>query len=270
MTPVILKSKISDIQFADDFTGNGKIFVEVSVEQGKEKMVVYEKSGLSAFFTDVFRDRSKTFTLREWAHRKLGDLPETFDKERLTQNIKQIKPLADTKNCTPAACALVNKLVENRKLDADPAWVQSFLRNDLPQLTLHDFSHELSSAIRDFRGQLLPGIGQEAFMKQFNEKTAAPHFGQLAWPVFSPSGQNGLDRLTTCLLWISEKDWTGGPLAVQTSALKNFAKVMLMLAERKPEKDLMQQRYINTLKLCIRKLEIMEFEQTRQGSARQM
>lgn len=124
-------NRISDVKFEEGFTGNGKIFVHVEKQtDSSEKLVIYESNNaLTAFFSNLFRNRSDTFTLREWAHRKLGDLPETFDKQRLTQNIKQIA----SKPCKEIAPEILNKLISERKLDADKTSVSKsiqFLRLD--------------------------------------------------------------------------------------------------------------------------------------------
>ena len=111
MTP-----QITRVRFDDGFTGNAKIFVRVEkAADQSEQLVIYEKSGIAAFFTDIFRDRSNTFTLREWAHRKLGDLPETINKEQLTANIKQLK----STQYIASAPEILNKLIAERKLDGN-------------------------------------------------------------------------------------------------------------------------------------------------------
>jgi hypothetical protein len=111
MTP-----QITRVRFDDGFTGNAKIFVRVEkAADQSEQLVIYEKSGIAAFFTDIFRDRSNTFTLREWAHRKLGDLPETINKEQLPANIKQLK----STQYIASAPEILNKLISERKLDGN-------------------------------------------------------------------------------------------------------------------------------------------------------
>jgi len=116
MTPTAQTSKIADLRFETGFTGNEKIFVKVEkASSGSEELVIYEKSGIAAFFTDIFRDRSNTFTLREWAHRKLGDLPETINKGQLTANIKQLV----SPYYIASAPEILNKLISERKLDGN-------------------------------------------------------------------------------------------------------------------------------------------------------
>jgi hypothetical protein len=119
-------SRISELKFEEGFTGNGKIFVHVEKQSdNSEKLVIYESNNaLTAFFANLFRNRSDTFTLREWAHRKLGDLPETFDKQRLTQNIKQLA----SRPCVETAPQILNKLISERKLDADETSVSKSIR----------------------------------------------------------------------------------------------------------------------------------------------
>ena len=119
-------NRISDVKFEEGFTGNGKVFVHVEKQgDNSEKLVIYESNNaLTAFFSNLFRNRSDTFTLREWAHRKLGDLPETFDKQRLTQNIKQLA----SKPCVETAPEILNKLISERKLDADETSVSKSIR----------------------------------------------------------------------------------------------------------------------------------------------
>lgn len=119
-------NRISDVKFEEGFTGNGKVFVHVEKQgDNSEKLVIYESNNaLTAFFSNLFRNRSDTFTLREWAHRKLGDLPETFDKQRLTKNIKQLA----SKPCVETAPEILNKLISERKLDADETSVSKSIR----------------------------------------------------------------------------------------------------------------------------------------------
>ena len=123
-TPV--GNRISDVKFEEGFTGNGKVFVHVEKQaDSSERLVIYESNNaLTAFFSNLFRNRSDTFTLREWAHRKLGDLPETFDKQRLTKNIKQLA----SKPCVETAPEILNKLILERKLDADETSVSKSIR----------------------------------------------------------------------------------------------------------------------------------------------
>lgn len=123
-TPV--GNRISDVKFEEGFTGNGKIFVHVEKKSdNSERLVIYESNNaLTAFFSNLFRNRSDTFTLREWAHRKLGDLPETFDKQRLTKNIKQLA----SRPCVETAPEILNKLISERKLDADETSVSKSIR----------------------------------------------------------------------------------------------------------------------------------------------
>ena len=120
-------NRIQEVKFEEGFTGNGKVFVQVEKQaDNSESLVIYEATNVvTAFFLNLFRNRAGTFTLREWAHRKLGDLPETFDKQRLTQNIKQVASMS----CIETAPEILNKLISERKLDADATSVSKSIRH---------------------------------------------------------------------------------------------------------------------------------------------
>jgi hypothetical protein len=129
MTTPMSINRISEVNFEEGFTGNGKVFIEVQKQaDNSEKLVVYEaNNALTAFFLNYFRNPSKTFTAREWAANIQGGSPEKIDKEKLVQNIKQ----AASKNCIESAPEILNKLVAEKKLDAPDTEVKNCIR-DIP------------------------------------------------------------------------------------------------------------------------------------------
>jgi hypothetical protein len=129
MTTPMSINRISEVNFEEGFTGNGKVFIEVQKQaDNSEKLVIYEaNNALTAFFSNLFRIRSKTFTAREWAANIQGGSPEKIDKEKLVQNIKQ----AASKNCIESAPEILNKLVAEKKLDAPDTEVKNCIR-DIP------------------------------------------------------------------------------------------------------------------------------------------
>jgi hypothetical protein len=129
MTTPMSINRISEVNFEEGFTGNGKVFIEVQKQaDNSEKLVIYEaNNALTAFFSNLFRIRSKTFTAREWAANIQGGSPEKIDREKLVQNIKQ----AASKNCIESAPEILNKLVAEKKLDAPDTEVKNCIR-DIP------------------------------------------------------------------------------------------------------------------------------------------
>jgi hypothetical protein len=129
MTTPMSINRISEVNFEEGFTGNGKVFIEVQKQaDNSEKLVIYEaNNALTAFFSNLFRIRSKTFTAREWAANIQGGSPEKIDREKLLQNIKQ----AASKNCIESAPEILNKLVAEKKLDAPDTEVKNCIR-DIP------------------------------------------------------------------------------------------------------------------------------------------
>jgi hypothetical protein len=129
MTTPMSINRISEVNFEEGFTGNGKVFIEVQKQaDNSEKLVIYEaNNALTAFFSNYFRNPSKTFTAREWAANIQGGSPEKIDKEKLIQNIKQ----AASKNCIESAPEILNKLVAEKKLDAPDTEVKNCIR-DIP------------------------------------------------------------------------------------------------------------------------------------------
>jgi hypothetical protein len=129
MTTPMSINRISEVNFEEGFTGKGKVFIEVQKQaDNSEKLVIYEaNNALTAFFSNLFRIRSKTFTAREWAANLQGGTPEKIDKDKLVQNIKQ----AASKNCIESAPEILNKLVAEKKLDAPDTEVKNCIR-DIP------------------------------------------------------------------------------------------------------------------------------------------
>lgn len=129
MTTPMSINRISEVNFEEGFTGDGKVFIEVQKQaDNSEKLVIYEaNNALTAFFSNLFRIRSKTFTAREWAANIQGGSPEKIDREKLVQNIKQ----AASKNCIESAPEILNKLVAEKKLDAPDTEVKNCIR-DIP------------------------------------------------------------------------------------------------------------------------------------------
>ena len=143
MTTPMSINRISEVNFEEGFTGNGKVFIEVQKQaDNSEKLVVYEaNNALTAFFSNLFRIRSKTFTARECAANIQGGSPEKIDKEKLVQNIKQ----AASKNCIESAPQILNKLVADKKLDAPEAEVSKYI-SALP-LGRTSFAIEIEKAL---------------------------------------------------------------------------------------------------------------------------
>ena len=153
MTTPIGNHRISEVNFEEGFTGNGKVFIEVQKQaDNSEKLVVYEaNNALTAFFSNLFRIRSKTFTAREWAANLQGGTPEKIDKEKLVQNIKQ----AASKNWIESAPQILNKLVADKKLDAPDDDVKNCIR-DIP-LGKAACAIEIEASLRELQKRFLSG-----------------------------------------------------------------------------------------------------------------
>jgi hypothetical protein len=271
MTP-LQAGTISKVDFDEAFTGNGKIFVKVEKQGTSENLVIYEKSGFAAFVADLFRNRADTFTLREWAHRKLGDLPQTFDKERLTQNIKQLQQGAEQE-----APALINKLIADRKLDADPKILSNFIKN-IP-LKASVFSSQIIDALHQISDRY--GLTVKDTDPKGNPRTT--YFDHGAWERSgSNSTQVPADLQTTLKSLLNTErggrlaEATGEQLGLVMSGIKIFvpsgrevvrlksvAEFLLKHDSHQNPDDIQHQRYLTTLKLAIQKLEAIEFEQNR-------
>jgi hypothetical protein len=273
MTP-LQAGTISKVDFDEAFTGNGKIFVKVEKQGTSENLVIYEKSGFAAFVADLFRNRADTFTLREWAHRKLGDLPQTFDKERLTQNIKQLQQGAEQE-----APALINKLIADRKLDADPKIISNFIKNtplngmafqSEVEKTLPQISDQLGlTSTRSTRnGEIKTTYFDKELWKQSKAQIAnqIPDNSQLTLDDLFNSGSVVVDasRRAFNLSTIMEGGAYANPIWMPSLAsLKPFAEFLLKHDSHQNPDDIQHQRYLTTLKLAIQKLEAIEFEQNR-------
>ena len=271
MTP-LQAGTISKVNFDEAFTGNEKIFVKVEKQGTSENLVIYEKSGFAAFVEDLFRNRADTFTLREWAHRKLGDLPQTFDKEHLTQNIKQLK-----QEVAREAPAFINKLIADRKLDADPKVVSNFIKNTpLEGLAILSQIDDAVHQISDRYGLTVKDTDPEG-----NPRTT--YFDDDAWQRSGSNSRQIPADLQTTLKYLLNTE-RGGHLAegrikrlhsvmsglINTGvpgptvvALKSIAEFLLRLDSPQNPDDIQHQRYLTTLKLAIQKLEAIEFERNR-------
>jgi hypothetical protein len=110
-------NRISDVQFEEGFTGNGKIFIHVEKQgDNSEKLVIYEaKNAFTGFFLNLFRIRTTTFTAREWAANSQEKLPKEIDTAKLIQNIKT----AVSSPYVKKASQVLNTLVKDKKLDAE-------------------------------------------------------------------------------------------------------------------------------------------------------
>lgn len=165
MTTPMSINRISEVNFEEGFTGNGKVFIEVQKQaDNSEKLVVYEaNNALTAFFLNYFRNPSKTFTAREWAANIQGGSPEKIDKEKLVQNIKQ----AASKNCIESAPEILNKLVAEKKLDAPDTEVKNCIR-DIP-LGKAACAIEIEASLKALQKKSMPswvGKSNEAIARQ--------------------------------------------------------------------------------------------------------
>jgi hypothetical protein len=165
MTTPMSINRISEVNFEEGFTGNGKVFIEVQKQaDNSEKLVIYEaNNALTAFFSNLFRIRSKTFTAREWAANIQGGSPEKIDREKLLQNIKQ----AASKNCIESAPEILNKLVAEKKLDAPDTEVKNCIR-DIP-LGKAACAIEIEASLKALQKKSMPswvGKSNEAIARQ--------------------------------------------------------------------------------------------------------
>lgn len=121
MTNPIASPRISAAEFEKGFTGNGKVFIHVEKHDGNsEKLVIYEaNNAVTAFFLNLFRNPSKTYTAREWAATVQGKAADKIDKQQLIQNIK----FAASKAYAESAPEFFNQLIQSKKLDAPEAEV---------------------------------------------------------------------------------------------------------------------------------------------------
>jgi hypothetical protein len=278
MTPTAQTSKIANLRFEAGFTGNEKIFVKVEkTSNGSEKLVLYEKSGITAFLIDIFRDRRSTFTLREWASHKQGSQPQALNKERLTQNIKQIKEatemtLPPTNEEAPLAVKVINQLVAGKNLDSDQRICSDKIKNALPPLMGGEINKQLkpsleailrSLGLNDHEvGLVMTGKGAEvdtkkiaaarSIVKAKNDANLEHAFNQL---IQQTSNSRPIAVKALYLAdFVQPNGHVGNLLGWDSSDAKSLAKFLLAF-DTGPKADLVQhQRYINTLQLAIQKL----------------
>jgi hypothetical protein len=283
MTPIAQPPKIADLRFEAGFTGNEKIFVKVEKDWGCDKIVIYERSGIAAFFTDIFRDRRSTFTLREWAGKAQDRLPQELDKERLTQNIKQIKQAMlvkapPTANEAPLGLTVINQLVEEKQLDIEVPIFSDKIKNALPPLMtgeiIDQFKLSLEAILKklgldDYEvGLVMMGKGAEVDAKKIaaarlivkakNDADLGHAFDQLIKQTLSRT------YLQLKALYLGDFVDHDGDVAKlmgwSPSDAKSLAKFLLALDKTPADFTVQHQRYINTLKLAIKKLEKIEQE----------
>ncbi len=248
-------NRISDVKFEEGFTGNGKIFVHVEKQtDSSEKLVIYESNNaLTAFFSNLFRNRSDTFTLREWAHRKLGDLPETFDKQRLTQNIKQIA----SKPCVETAPEILNKLISERKLDADETSVSKSIRF-LP-LGKTAFANEIEASLKalqkTYRFKDIPT--QNEITSLVEDLGLDPYKVTTLLSLLNfcdPNARFGDRPITKGLTSIQDSDKTKPPWPIDE--LRSFVGLLIGIESKlKPTNTSpLRERYLSTLELINKEL----------------
>ena len=292
MTPLGKTPHIAAINFEDGFTGNGKIFVKVeTTKNNSQKLVIYERSGLIAFFSDIFRNRKNTFTLREWASHEVGGLPQSFNKERLTQNIKQVQQTSRT-----VALNVLNSLVASKDLDADSKSVSDQINKnlvdiastpideDLTPLPLTKFircaenslklilanlglsENQISLLIQGKNAQLNADVMATGKLRisSFNDSDLQLAYDQLIQPMLS--------TFIPTIKFVAISD-TLSPdgnqkalKATPSSEIKSLAKFLLILDHKNADGDEEHQRYRNTLKQVIKKLESIEKAEAKANS----
>jgi len=290
MTPIAQPPKIADLRFEAGFTGNEKIFVKVEkASSGSEELVIYEKSGIAAFFTDIFRDRRNTFTLREWAGKAQDRLPQALDKERLTQNIKQIKQAMEVKlgptyalgatyEEAPLAVKVINQLVAAQNLDSDETICSDIIKDALPPLMtgeiIDQFKLSLEAILKKLGlddhevGLVMMGKGAEVdaekiaaarlIVKAKNDADLGHAFDQL---IKKTPNRTHLQLKALYLGDFVDHDGDVAKLmGWSPSDAKSLAKFLLALDKTPADFTVQHQRYINTLKLAIKKLEKIEQE----------
>jgi hypothetical protein len=284
MTPIAQPPKITELTFDVGFTGDAKIFVKVETAgSGSEKLVIYEKSGIAAFFTDIFRNRRNTLTLREWAGNAQDCLPQTLDKERLTQNIKQIKQAMlvqapQMANETPLGLKMINQLLAEKKLDVEVTIFSDDIKNAQHPLMageiLKQFKPSLEAILKSLGlddsevGLVMKGKGAEVDSKKIaaaksmlkaNNGVSLEHaFDQL---IQQASDRWSLEIKAMCLAdFVHDKGDVTKLMALKPSDAKSLAKCLLALDKTPADFTVQHQRYINTLKLAIQQLEKIEQE----------
>ena len=299
MTPTAQTSKIADLRFETGFTGDAKIFVKVEkASNGSENLVIYEKSGIAAFFTDIFRDRRSTLTLREWAGNAQDCLPQTLNKERLTQNIKQIKQAMEAKlgptyalgatyEEAPLAVKVINQLVAAQNLDSDQKNCSDIIKDALPPLMFQDMYRQLKPSLNAILeslglneyavGVVMNGNGHivdakkieaaKSMLKAHNDANLENAFDEL---IQQTSDRRSLQMKVMYLAYFVQPSGNLDSLmGWSPSDAKSLAKFLLALDNNPAaddvqlsldDNDVLHQRYINTLKLAIKKLEKIEQE----------
>lgn len=290
MTPTTQASKITELTFDAGFTGDAKIFVKVeNAGSGSEKLVIYERSGIAAFFTDIFRNRRNTFTLREWASHKQGSLPKALNKERLTQNIKQIKQamkfavpqpvgqLQAGQAVEPLGLRVINKLVTDKKLDDDTNVVSSHIKNALPGVTFQQFSEymmrslqsilegfgmnkdQISSVMKGNGDGIDPNVIQaaEKKLREKNDPAQVSAFAQLI-STESAGGFIAPMKIMSMAIYLSSDGDIQSLGQWPASEAKSFAKFLLALDKGPSADDVKHPLYINSLQQAIVKLEARE------------
>lgn len=264
MTPIAQTPQITQVKFDDGFTGDAKIFVRVEkAADQSEQLVIYEKSGIAAFFTDIFRDRSNTFTLREWAHRKLGDLPETINKGQLTANIKQLV----SPYYIASAPEILNKLISERKLDGNDMVESKTVRFDPRDAAA--FASELQTKfekLSDAVGKTSASDNGKRYfaLKQMVVKSNSPLSGittqQGVFAVMKGIGGNmpatGLKdhpKIKEIVALFINNEELKGKSYQELTELKLLTGILLSLEKR--QESAPNTRYVGTLKLIATRLD---------------
>lgn len=292
MTPTTQAPKITELTFDAGFTGDAKIFVKVEkADGGSEKLVIYEKSGIVAFFTDIFRDRRNTFTLREWAGNAQDCLPQALNKERLTQNIKQIKQamkfaapqpagqLQARQAVEPLGLRVMNRLVTDRKLDDNPTEVSNHINNALPGITIQQCSEYMMQSLqsisegfgmtKDQISSVMKGNGEgidpnviEAVKKKLRENSD-PDLESAFVQLISSKSEGRFSapmKIMSMAIYLSSDGDIRSLGKWPASEAKSFAKLLLALDKGLTTDKAKHPLYIDSLKLAIQQLEKIEQE----------
>jgi hypothetical protein len=176
MTTPMSINRISEVNFEEGFTGNGKIFIHVEKQgDNSEKLVIYEaKNAFTGFFLNLFRIRTTTFTAREWAANSQEKLPKEIDTAKLIQNIKT----AVSSPYVKKASQVLNTLVKDKKLDAEA-----------------DEVNKAITLFREFNPLYKPGNAPStAETSQILASTATQNAGHVLWRL---PNENALDVAAT-------------------------------------------------------------------------
>lgn len=90
--------RIDSAGFDNDYTGQGKAFVRIKLQDGKSVATVYEKNNaVSIFFEECFRHLTnkfsgdeRRFTLREFVASRYALTPDAVDKEAVVRNVRLV------------------------------------------------------------------------------------------------------------------------------------------------------------------------------------